>query len=127
MPCLSCCKGDQKQKQRLHKFPASGQSRRRRPSSAASDISDDEYTDYAVAGAKANNTFLSVRHLVRLVAVELLVYLVNQSLICTQFGSYGTSCRGGDDNRRTLEFVHLSVCLSLCSKWGNIKSYTLSH
>ena len=77
MPCLSCCKGDQKQKQRLNKFPASGQSRRR-PSSAASDISDDDYTDYAVAGARANNTFLSVRHLVRLVAVELLVYLVDQ-------------------------------------------------
>ena len=78
MPCLSCCKGDQKQKQRLNKFPASGQSRRRsRPFSAASDISDDDYTDYAVAGARANNTFLSVRHLVKLVAVELFVYLVN--------------------------------------------------
>ena len=76
-PC--CCNGDddRPQKQKLRKFPPSGQSRRRRRS-AASDISDDEYTDYAVAGAKANNTFLSVRHLVKLVAVELFVYLVRK-------------------------------------------------
>ena len=76
--CLpNCCQGDDestRQKQGLGKFPPSGGSVRRR--SAVSDISDDEYTDYAVAGAKANNTFLSVRHLVRLVAVELFVYLV---------------------------------------------------
>ena len=77
LPC--CCKGNdgRPQKQKLRKFPPSGQSRRRRRS-AASDISDDEYTDYAVAGAKANNTFLSVRHLVKLVAVELFVYLVRK-------------------------------------------------
>ena len=71
--CLPCSKGDGDNKpQKLRKFPPSGKRRR----SAASDISDDEYTDYAVAGAKANNTFLSVRHLVKLVAVELFVYLV---------------------------------------------------
>ena len=71
--CLPCKGGDDKP-QRLRKFPRSG----KRPRSAVSDISDDEYTDYAVAGAKANNTFLSVRHLVKLVAVELFVYLVRE-------------------------------------------------
>jgi hypothetical protein len=45
-----------------------------RPGSAATDEEED-FTDFAVAGAKANNTFLSVRHLVRLVSIELLIYL----------------------------------------------------
>ncbi len=37
---------------------------------------DSDYSDFAVGASKANNTFLSVRHLVRLVATEVIIYLV---------------------------------------------------
>ncbi len=73
--CCCRCKGNDVKSKRLRKFPHSG-GKRRASADSSSTVSDSEYEDFAVAGAKANNTFLSVRHLVKLVAIELFVYLV---------------------------------------------------
>ena len=73
--CCCPCKGSDAKPKRLRKFPRSG-GKRRGSADSSSTVSDAEYEDFAVAGAKANNTFLSVRHLVKLVAIELFVYLV---------------------------------------------------